>query len=243
MSRKTFKRGGHTSFVMLGHWFLDTAAWQSLKPGPRALYLELKRKYNGNNNGKIFLSHRDAAQHLNVGRDTVAGYFETLTELGFIIQTRGHCLGPSGQGQAASYALAECPLHGQPATKAFTVWEKQKPSRKIRHSLAGKSDHLCRKTRHSTVQMSENPATSGPKQHSTVSESPAIYTSSHIPPAKTRVAEVTKLVARGSKPRTSQKPAGPSPASLLSIPTMNKTLARLCVENGNGLCGKAKVAI
>lgn len=40
-------------------------AWRSLKPGPRALYIELRRCYNGINNGAIILSHRDAAKALN----------------------------------------------------------------------------------------------------------------------------------------------------------------------------------
>lgn len=39
---------------------------KTLKPGPRALYAELKRRYNGSNNGRIFLSHRDAANALHV---------------------------------------------------------------------------------------------------------------------------------------------------------------------------------
>ena len=34
----------------------------ALKPGPRALYVELKRRYNGVNNGSIYLSHRDASK-------------------------------------------------------------------------------------------------------------------------------------------------------------------------------------
>lgn len=184
MGRKTFKRGSQTRHVRLDHWFYDCASWQALKPAPRAFYIELKRHFNGNNNGKIFLSHRDAAKNMNVGRDTIAGYYNALVEHGFIIQTRGHCLGPSGVGQSASYALTELPLGGKPATKEFMQWKKQKPRRKIQHSLAGKSNHPCRKTQHSALQMSENPTAFASKQASTVSENPAIYTSNHIPSAK-----------------------------------------------------------
>ena len=125
---------GTGRFVQLSEWLLASAAWQDLKPGPRALYVELKRRFNGGNNGQIFLSHRDAAKALYVGRDTVAGYFSALIEHGFIEVTRGHCLGPEGVGQAATYALAEEPLNGSPATKDFMKWrepEKQKPRRKI----------------------------------------------------------------------------------------------------------------
>jgi len=171
---------GTGRFVQLPEWLLTCAAWQDLKPGPRALYVELKRRFNGGNNGQIFLSHRDAAKALYVGRDTVAGYFSALIEHGFIEVTRGHCLGPEGVGQAATYALTEEPLNRSPATKDFMKWQKQKPRRKTRHSLAGKSDIGCRKTQPLSNRMSENPTAFSPKQPFTVSENPAIYTSSHI---------------------------------------------------------------
>jgi len=119
MSRKTFKRGRSASFIQIEHWVYDSPAWQSLKPGPQALYLALKRRFNGYNNGEIFLSQRDAADRLNIGRDTVANYYTDLQAKGFIQKTVGHCLGPSGMGQAAKWALTECRLNDAPATKDF----------------------------------------------------------------------------------------------------------------------------
>ncbi len=93
-----------------------------MKPGPRALYIELKRRFKGGNNGEIHLSHREAAEALNVGRDTIGGYFQCLTDRGFVVVTKGHCLGPSGIGQSATYALTEEPLNRAPATKDFMKW-------------------------------------------------------------------------------------------------------------------------
>ena len=136
---KHAKKGG-AKFVMLPHWLLASEAWRSLKPGPRALYLELRFRFKGGNNGEIFLSHRDAGNALNVGRDTAGGYFKELIERGFIVETRGHCLGPAGIGQSATYALTEESLNNQPATIDFMKWRKQNPRRKIQHSLAGKSN-------------------------------------------------------------------------------------------------------
>jgi len=181
MAGKIYKRQkrGAGRFVQLPEWVQASEAWQDLKPGPRALYIELKRQFKGGNNGEIFLSQRDAAKALNVGRDTVAGYFAGLIDHGFIIETRGHCLGPAGIGQSATYALTEEPLSGTPATKNFMSWKKQKPRGKTRHSLAGKSDIGCRKTQPLPVQMSENPTALGPKLPSAVSENPAISTSNH----------------------------------------------------------------
>ena len=98
-----------------------------MKPGPRALYVELKRQYNGNNNGRIFLSHREAANALSIGRDTVGRHYKELVERGFLSVTRGHFLGPDGVGQAALYALTEEALDGCPATKKFMLWKNKAP--------------------------------------------------------------------------------------------------------------------
>lgn len=189
------KRGsGGPPFVQLMEWFQSSEAWASMKPGPRALYLELKRRFRGHNNGRLFLSHRDAAKSLNCGRDTVAGYFHELEGRGFIAVTKGHCLGSAGVGQATHYRLTEEACDGKPATKEFMNWrpqKKQKPRRKNRHPMAGKSGTPCRKTRHSKNQMSENPTAFGQNQASAVSENPAISTSSHM------YAEVQRCWERG----------------------------------------------
>jgi len=104
---------------MLHEWFQRSEAWASLKPGPRALYIKIKRRFNGTNNGKLFLSHRDAAKALNVGRNTVARYYNDLVDPGFLKVVQGHCLGPSGKSQSTIYALTEETLDGQPASKDF----------------------------------------------------------------------------------------------------------------------------
>ncbi len=56
--RKPYKwqKKGAGRHVQLQEWFQRTEAWRTLKPGPRALYIELKRRFNGRNNGKIYLS-------------------------------------------------------------------------------------------------------------------------------------------------------------------------------------------
>lgn len=174
------KHGNGGRHVQLPEWVQASEAWATMKPGPRALYIELKRLYNGSNNGAIYLSHRNAAKAINVGRDTVATYYEELVRRGFIIVTRGHCLGPEGVGQSATYALTETGLNGVAATKEFMKWKKQNPRRKTQHSLAGKSGTPCRKIQCLPIQMSENPAALAQIRPPTVSENPAIYTYDHM---------------------------------------------------------------
>ena len=97
-----------------------------MKPGPRALYVELKRRFNGSNNGAIILSHRDAAKALNVNRNTVGKMFQILKERGFIRLAVAPHLGPSGIGQASVWVLEELPTQdGKPAGKAFMRWSKK----------------------------------------------------------------------------------------------------------------------
>ncbi len=112
-----------------------------MKPEPRALYIEIKRRYTGSNNGQIFLSHREAAKSLNVNRNTVGNWFKELQRRGLIRQTRGPHLGPSGIGQASLWALEELPTSdGKPATKSFVNWKDNlKPPPKKQDSTPPKT--------------------------------------------------------------------------------------------------------
>ncbi|MBE3637433.1 helix-turn-helix domain-containing protein [Mangrovicoccus algicola] len=152
MSRKPYKRSkkGAGRFVQLHEWVQATEAWATLKPGPRALYIELKRRYNGANNGQILLSYRDAARLLSVHRNTVGGWFDELEARGFIHAKRGHCLGPSGIGETSHWALdEEATMDGKPARKAFASWTpEQKPRTGNRTPRQGKQDGGDRKSGH-----------------------------------------------------------------------------------------------
>ncbi|WP_253283978.1 hypothetical protein [Ruegeria sp. HKCCD6428] len=128
------QKKGTGRHVQLPEWLQASEAWATLPPGPRALYVELKRRYNGSNNGDIILSHRDAATALNVHRNTVGPWFRELQQRGFITMTKAPHLGPSGIGKASVWALGEVPTRdGKPATKRFVSWrQKQKPRTKNR---------------------------------------------------------------------------------------------------------------
>ena len=127
------KQGGAGRHVQLPEWLQASEAWATLKPGPRALYVELKRRFTGFNNGRIVLSHRDAAKALNVHRNTVGPWFDQLVERGFIRMRQGPHLGPAGIGQSAEWLLEELPGDDMKApAKSFMRWsdEKQKPRTK-----------------------------------------------------------------------------------------------------------------
>ena len=118
---KLHKRG-EPKFVQIFYSLMDTAAWQSLKPAHRALYLELKRQYNGYNNGRVLLSYRDAAKRLNVSYNSVGSWFKALEKCGFIICMQKNYLGPSGVGQTSHWRLTEYDYEGQKATHDYRMW-------------------------------------------------------------------------------------------------------------------------
>lgn len=125
---KPYKKGerGTGRFVQLHEYLQKTEAWGDLKPGPRALYIEIKRRFTGTNNGQIVLSHRDAANALNVHRNTIGPYLADLIEHGFIRIEQGAYLGPDGVGKSALMAITEeTTYEGRPATKDFMKWSKQ----------------------------------------------------------------------------------------------------------------------
>ena len=121
---KKHKRGA-PQFVMLYNWMIDSEAWLDLKAQPRALYLLIKRRFNGSNNGEIYLSHREAAKLLNMHRNSIGTYFDVLIEHGFLKQTTMPHLGPSGVGLSSKWELTELPVNHRPATKEFMRWTKK----------------------------------------------------------------------------------------------------------------------
>jgi len=125
MASKRYKsnKKGAGRHVQLPEYLQATRAWANLKVGPRALYIELKRRYNGYNNGSIILSHRGAAEALNVHRNTPGRWFTELERRGFICLEQAPHLGSSGIGKASIWRLTELPsADGKPATKEFVSW-------------------------------------------------------------------------------------------------------------------------
>ncbi|MBB5754343.1 hypothetical protein [Prosthecomicrobium pneumaticum] len=90
MSKKTRRHDGtgrsstEPRHVRLYEWLMATPAWQSLSAEQRAAYVELKRLYNGSNNGEIAMSVRRLGELLHVGKSSAARALAVLEERGFI---------------------------------------------------------------------------------------------------------------------------------------------------------------
>ncbi len=95
-------------FVQLFNHLRTEPAWLALSFGARCLYIEMKALYNSYNNGRIMVSTRFAAQALSCNKDSVTGYFRELQDKGFIVETRGGCLGLNGRGHGRLWRLGNC---------------------------------------------------------------------------------------------------------------------------------------
>jgi hypothetical protein len=112
------KRSGQ--FVPIPHDMAESAAWRSLSGPALKVYVELRRRYNGGNNGDLSLSLDEAARLLHMGKATVARAFAELEAKGFIRMTaRGRWYGR----QATTYAVTDRPVGRNPPTQAWRIWQ------------------------------------------------------------------------------------------------------------------------
>ena len=112
---------GATRFLKLEHWLFKTAAWRSLMPASRALYIEIAQRYNGSNNGEMSLSVREAAPLIHVAKDTATKSFHELEAKGFI---RRNVCGSFNwkRRHATTWILTEHSFLDENATKEFARW-------------------------------------------------------------------------------------------------------------------------
>jgi len=82
-------RSNISRFARLDHRILHSPAYRALSPNDRSLLVELISIYNGDNNGSLYLSVRDAANRMGVADLSAASRsFDVLQSLGFIQLTQ-----------------------------------------------------------------------------------------------------------------------------------------------------------
>lgn len=116
--------------VRLNHWMMNSDAWRHLQVGPRQLLVEMYRLFDGTNNGRLFLSVRDAAKRLNVSPNTVMPWFHALIEKGFIVASQRGAFSLKKR-HATSWILTEFSVGDALPTRDFMRWkapiDNQKP--------------------------------------------------------------------------------------------------------------------
>jgi DNA-binding transcriptional MocR family regulator len=135
------KRKSLGPFVAVPLAILDTPAWRATDFIAQALWIALRRhlRNDGLNNGKIWLSCRDAAKVLGVNKDTITHRYAELEHYGFLRQTAGGFLGCDGHGIATRFRFTDLAHGTHPATRDYEKWDgslfeytPRKPGRKNR---------------------------------------------------------------------------------------------------------------
>jgi len=131
--RNRVKRAGGARFwVQLEHWLLDTPAWRHLSANARVIYVEIKRRYNGKNNGLISLSAREAGEAINATHHTGARALAELLEHGFLAVTEDSSFSRKVH-IARQYRLTEVaddrPGFPREVSKDFLRWAELAPAK------------------------------------------------------------------------------------------------------------------
>lgn len=114
---------GNEQFVPIPYNMARSIAWRSLSGPAVKVYIELRSRFNGFNNGELSLSMDEAKHLLGLGKSTIARALKDLAERGFIAVTRpGQWYGRL----ATTYAVTDRPLNGGLATNAWRHWRPEK---------------------------------------------------------------------------------------------------------------------
>lgn len=81
-------RGKAPPFLMLRHYLLDSEEFGALSPIATKLFLEMARKYRGNNNGDISIAWSDCSKRGWVSKGTLQRARDELIDKGFAVVAR-----------------------------------------------------------------------------------------------------------------------------------------------------------
>lgn len=123
-------------FYRFPHSILESAAWKSLKPTQRCVYIALAQFFTGSNNGRIGLSVRQAADLAGCNKDTATEAFKVLEDRGLIARETAGAFSMKVR-HAAEWRLTAHPAGGdQHGTRDYLNW---KPEEKTRSQLRGQA--------------------------------------------------------------------------------------------------------
>jgi Bacterial regulatory proteins, gntR family len=118
-------RGG---FVQLPKYMITSPAWRSLSGLAVIAFVELSRRFCGNNNGALHLSARELAELHGCSKTSASEAIRELVEKGFveILRSSGFNV-KDKKRQASEYRLTlfPCDVKRQPASKAFMKWRPE----------------------------------------------------------------------------------------------------------------------
>lgn len=121
----TGRSKGDGQYAAITYEMLQSMAWRSLSGAAVKVWLELRTRFHGANNGSLVFSMDEAARLIGLGKSTVQRALIELQEKGFIICTRrGQWYGR----RASIWATTDKSIGGTPPTNAWKTWRPGPPS-------------------------------------------------------------------------------------------------------------------
>ncbi len=115
------RRKGEGQFWKLRYDLIKSDAFRSLQGNSVKVLIELRGRFNGANNGKLYLSYQEAADLLGMSKSSVKRAFEELLEKGLVRREKdGHWYGR----QAAEYSTTFDARDGHLKTDDWRNWKK-----------------------------------------------------------------------------------------------------------------------
>ncbi len=124
-------RNDGAKHVRMYWWLLDCAAYRHLSCYGRALLVELIYRHNGENNGSIGMSVREAADRLGVALNTALKALAELQDKGFIRTAKAGSF-THKRRHATEWTLTMFTVGDTKPTKDFMDW---KPPEKTDHGI------------------------------------------------------------------------------------------------------------
>ncbi len=110
-------------YFLLPYSMTRSEAWRSLGGYALKVFIELRCRFNGSNNGALRLSYDEATRLLGGSKSTVARAFKELEEKGFIVKTKeGRWYGRL----ATEWRVTDKPCNGHLATRDWQNWKPKK---------------------------------------------------------------------------------------------------------------------
>lgn len=121
--RKRKRSNSCGRFVQLPHFLLHSAAWLSLTPNERIVYILVLQHYDGRNNGYIGLGARRAAALGKMNKDTASRCFRRLVEVGLLEVAQPSAFNQN-DCQATEWRLTshKCDRTGALPSRAYMRW-------------------------------------------------------------------------------------------------------------------------
>ena len=120
------KRGAKLNFAFTAvpKHITRSKAWFSCSPAARLIWIAVLERYNGENNGEISLSVREAGSYAGCTKNTAGKKFIELLDAGLLQCTMKTSFN-NGKGLASTCALTHLPIGGKAATNLWKRMENK----------------------------------------------------------------------------------------------------------------------